>query len=136
MYRIIIVFLFISTLSIAQKADDIIGKYRLPNGLDVEIFKAGTSYSGKIIALNNFKGGETKDVKNPDKAKQNDPLVGKIILEGLKFNPEDYTWIDGNLYGAEKGIFLNLKVAEIKEKEITVVGSKYVFHKTLVWKKI
>jgi hypothetical protein len=136
MYRILIGFLFISTLSNAQKADDIIGKYRLPNGLDVEIFKAGTSYSGKIIVLNNYEDGETKDVKNPDKAKRNDPLVGKIILQNLKFNPEDNTWIEGNLYGAEKGIFLNLKVAEMKEKEITVIGSKYFFHKTLVWKKI
>ena len=40
------------------------------------------------------------------------------------------------MYGSEKGMALNLKITEIRQKEIVVVGSKYFFWKTLKWKKI
>ncbi len=127
---------FLTTLVFSQEADDIIGKYRLPNGLDVEIFKTEEEYSGKIIALNGYEDGETKDVKNPDKSKRNEPLIGMIIFKGLKFDTEDKVWSDGNLYGPEKGIYVDLKITEVKDNEIKVVASKYFFHKSLIWKKI
>jgi hypothetical protein len=120
----------------AQNADDIIGKYRLPNGLDVEIFKNGDVYDGKIIALHDYEEGETKDVTNPDKSKRDEPLVGKEIIHGLKFDKDENQWINGSMYGPEKGIVLNLKVTEMHDDEIVVVGSKYLFWKTLRWKKI
>lgn len=40
------------------------------------------------------------------------------------------------MYGPEKGMTFNLKVTEMRDNEIVVVGSKYVFWKTLVWEKI
>jgi len=127
----------IASLSFAQKADDVIGKYHLPNDLDVEIYKAGANkYNGKIIALNGFEDGQTTDINNDDKAKKKTPLVGLEILKGLEYDSEEKEWINGSIYSPDKGIIVNFKVTEIREKDIEVVGSKYLFWRTLEWKKI
>jgi len=133
---IILLFLFMAGSVFSQKADDLIGKYRLPNKLDVEIFKENGKYYGKIIALRDFEEGQTTDINNPDQSKQNTPLIGLQIINDLEYDSENNKWLNGKMYGPEKGIVFNLKVIEMKEHEIVVVGSKYVFWKTLVWTKI
>ena len=132
-YKLSLVLLIIVSVAFAQKADDIIGKYHLPNKLDVKIFKYKNKYYGKIIALNCFENGETTDSNTNDKTK---PLIGMIIIRGLEFSEKEKQWINGKMYGPEKGIFFDLKVTEIHPQDIKVVGSKYFFWKTLVWKKI
>ena len=132
----IFLLVFFASLTFAQKADDLIGKYRLPNKLDVEIFKDNGKYFGKIVALNGYEAGQTKDVKNPEKDKRNTQLIGMLILKDLEYNQKEKEWINGNMYGPEKGMIFNLKVTEMRKGEIEVVGSKYFFWKTLVWKKI
>ena len=133
-FKFTLFIVLISTTIFAQQADDIIGEYHLPNGLDVEIYKEGNSYSGKIIALNEYP--ETKDIKNSNKSKRNDLLLGKVIITKLKFDTDDKKWEDGKMYGPDKGMNVNLEVTEYKENEITIVGSKFVFWKTMKWKKI
>ena len=128
--------IFMATFSYAQKADELIGKYHLPNDLDVEIFKNDGKYFGKIIALNNFKDGQIKDVNNPEESKQNEALIGKVIIKNLEYNQEKEQWLNGSMYGPEKGMVFNLKITEMREKEIEVVGSKYVMWRTLQWEKI
>ncbi len=122
------------TLIFAQKPDDIIGKYRLPNGLDIEIFKNDNKYFGKVIALGD--NSEMLDVNNPDKSQRGELLLGKVIITGLEFDFENGEWNNGKMYEPEKGMYFNLKVTEIKEKEIVVVGSKMIFWKTLSWEII
>ncbi len=79
--KIIIALIMLFTINtFGQQADDIIGKYHLPNNLDVQIFKVKDKYQGKIIALNGYEDGQTKDFKNPEESKQNDLLIGKIII--------------------------------------------------------
>ena len=134
--KILILSLLISAFTFAQRANDIIDKYRLPNKLDVQIFKYENKYYGKIIALNGFEGGQTTDINNDDKEKQNTPLIGMIIIKGLEFDTDSKQWINGKMYGPEKGMFFNLKITEIRKKEIEVVGSKYLFWHTLIWEKI
>ncbi len=134
--KILVVILFITSISYAQKADDIIGKYRLPNKLDLEIIKKGDKYFGQIIALNGFEDNKKRDIKNPDKSKKNDLLLHKIILKDLEFDEDNKEWINGSMYGPEKGMFFNLKVTKMRKKEIEVVGSKYFFWHTVVWKKL
>ncbi len=129
-------FIMLATVGFAQNPDDLIGKYRLPNQLDVEIYKSGNKYFGKIIALNNYEQGQTKDIKNPDKEKRNNLLLGMEIIKNLEFNSDEKKWLNGEMYGPEKGMFFNLKVNKIMKKEIEVVGSKYIFKKTLKWVKI
>ncbi len=130
------VILFIALNTFAQRADEIIGKYHLPNDLDVEIFEDGGKYFGRIIALNNFRSGQTKNVNNPDELKKKEPLIGKIIIKDLEYDTEEKQWLKGNMYGPEKGMVFNLKITEIREKEIEVVGSKFIMWRTLTWKKI
>ena len=134
MKKIVIILSFISFVGYAQQADDIIGKYHLPNGLDVEIYKYGDTFSGKIIALNNYP--ETKDVKNSNKSKRNDLLLGKEIITKLVFDADEKEWEDGKMYGPEKGMTVNLEVTHYAKGEITIVGSKFVFWKTMKWKRI
>jgi len=128
--------LLLANTLFAQKADDIIGKYHLPNDLDIEIYKVGNEYHGKIIALNGYQEGQTTDVKNPDDTKHNTLLLGMVIIKGLVFDKDDKEWIEGKMYGPEKGMVFNLKITEIREKEIEVVGSKYFFWHTLEWLRI
>ena len=133
---ILLIIILSATYITAQQADEIIGQYHLPNDLDVEIFKDGGKYFGKIIALNNFEDGQTKDVNNRDESKQNEPLVGKIIIKNLEYNSKKKQWLNGSMYGPEKGMVFNLKITELREKEIEVVGSKYIMWRTLKWIKI
>ena len=128
--------IFISAYTFAQKPDEIIGKYHLPNNLDIEIFKDKGKYFGRIIALNGFKNGQTKDINNPEESKQHDLLTGMVIINNLEYNKETKEWINGKMYGPEKGMVFNLKITAIGGKDIEVVGSKYLFWKTMEWKKI
>jgi len=127
---------FSTTFALAQQADEIIGKYRLPNKLDVEIFKSNGKYSGKIIALGDFDEGQTTDINNPEKPKRSNPLLGMVIIKNLEFDKDEKEWMNGSMYGPEKGMVFNLKITEIRQSEIEVVGSKYLFWKTLVWEKL
>ena len=135
-YKLTLLFLIITSIIFAQKADDIIGKYHLPNKLDIQIFKHKEKFYGKIIALNNFEDGQTTDINNDNKEKQNKPLIGMIIIKDLEFDNTDKEWINGKMYGPEKGMFFDLKITELRKNEIEVVGSKFFFWKTLIWEKI
>ena len=127
--------LFTSVL-LAQQADIIVGKYRLPNKLDVEIFETNGKYFGKIIALNGFEDGQLKDINNPDRSQRNDPLLGKLIIKDLEYDKDEKKWVNGSMYGAEKGMYFNMLITEVRENEISVVGSKFIMRKSLEWKKI
>jgi len=120
----------------AQNADIIIGKYHLPNKINVEIFKKNNKYFGKIIKLNNFENGQTTDINNPDESKQNDKLLGMVIIKNLEYDKAENQWVNGTMYGAEKGLVFNLKITEYRGTEIEIVGSKFFFWRTLIWKKI
>ena len=126
----------ITSASFAQEADAIVGKYKLPNELDIKIYKYKSKYYGKIIALNGFEDGQTKDVNNPDESKQNDPLLGKIIIHGLEYDKEEKQWINGRMYGPEKGMKFDLKIKANLKDAIEIEASKFLFWKTMEWKKI
>lgn len=128
--------IFLTSNTIAQQADEIIGKYHLPNDLDIEIFKDHQKYFGRIIALNNFKNGQIKDINNSEKSKQDNQLIGMVIINDLEYDKDKKEWVNGKMYSPEKGMNFNLKITEIEEKEIEVVGSKYFFWKTMKWEKI
>ena len=130
------IFLIFASTLFAQQADIIVGKYRLPNKLDIEIFENSGKYFGKIIALNGFENGQLKDIKNPDRSQRNDHLLGKLIIKDLEYDKYEKKWINGSMYGAEKGLYFNLLIAEVRANEISVVGSKFIMRKSLEWKKL
>jgi len=125
-----------TSMLFAQQADIIVGKYRLPNKLDVEIFENNGKYFGKIIALNGFEDGQLKDTHNPDRSQRDDPLLGKLIIKDLEYDKDEKKWINGSMYGAEKGMYFNLLIAEVRANEISVVGSKLIMRKNVEWKKL
>jgi len=134
-FTVLILFLFSGVL-LAQKAPDLSGNYRLPNGLDVKLYKTGDTWSGKIISLNNFGNHQTHDIKNPDKARRQDPLIGKVIIRGLKYDSKKKEWNGGTMYAPEKGMEFNLMINNVRKEGVEVVGSKFVLRKTLFWKRI
>jgi len=133
---IIILFMQLASSLFALDADEIIGRYHLPNNLDIEIFKSENKYYGRIIGLDGFNGGQQFDINNPEEALMVEPLLGKIILKNLEYDPSENVWVGGSMYGPEKGLIFNLKISEVREDEIVVVGSKYLFWKNMTWKKL
>ena len=125
-----------TSMLFAQQADIIIGKYRLPNKLDIEIFENSGKYFGKIIALNGFEDGQLKDIKNPDRSQRNDQLLGKLIIKDLEYDKKEKKWVNGSMYSAEKGMNFNLLIKEVLANEIVVVGSKLIMRKSIEWKKL
>lgn len=132
----ILVLLSVASCTFAQKADAIIGKYHLPNYLDIEIFKAGEKYAGKIIGLDGFNDGQEVDINNPDESKRHDPLLGKTVISDLAYDSTAHVWGGGKMYGPEKGLIFSLKITKIRSKEIEVVASKFIFRKNLTWQKL
>lgn len=96
-----------STISFSQtRADDIIGVW-LTSGKDpakIQVYRSGDKFYGKIIWLQypTKDGKEKTDQNNPDKGKQNNSIIGLIILTGFKFDGED-EWKDGDIYDPESG---------------------------------
>lgn len=126
----------VTSYVLGQPGDAILGKYHLPNQLDIEIFKSNGKYAGKIIGLEGFNNGQTKDVHNPDKSNQEELLLGKIVIDGLEYEASKNQWVNGSMYGPEKGLIFNLKITGVNPTEIEVVASKYLFWKTLSWEKL
>ncbi len=116
---------------------DISGIYQLPNGLEVKLYpEEDGSFSGKILALNSYDNGEIFDVNNPDRSRRKDSLIGKILITGLVYNTEKRIWDKGIMYGPEKGLFFNLQVEESHAGGIEVVGSKFLFSKSMCWRRV
>lgn len=100
-----------STFTYGQnKADDVIGIWKTEPKEDgsyahVEVFESGSTYSGKIAWLSQPKdqNGKPKvDSKNPDKGKQNTPLLGLGLLHNFKFDGKE-NWEEGFIYDPSKG---------------------------------
>jgi len=97
-----IVFLNFSMMLFSQsKADDIIGTWYSPvKEGNVQIYKSGKNYNGKLIYLKHSLDSQGKpilDVNNPDKEKRNRPLVGILLLKDITYDDKKNSW-KGKLY--------------------------------------
>jgi uncharacterized protein (DUF2147 family) len=98
------------------KADEIVGYWQTKgkNPAKIQIYKTGDRYNGRIVWLKNptENGVPKTDKKNPDKARQSQPIVGTEILTGFRFDGDD-EWEDGKIYDPESGktysCYLSLK---------------------------
>ncbi|WP_462280658.1 DUF2147 domain-containing protein [Salinivirga cyanobacteriivorans] len=134
-FIIVVLILTVSALK-AQHADAILGKYLLPNGLKVKIFKIDNKYYGEITELEGFVNGEVYDVENPDESKREELLVGKVIIWNLVYDEQKNRWIEGRMYGPDKGITVDLEILEVNRNTILIEGSKYFFSKEMKWKRL
>lgn len=64
----------------------------------VEIYKCGSRYCGKIVWT---QIPDDKDVNNPDPARRNDKLQGKLMLQNFSFDGDE--WVDGTIYDPGDG---------------------------------
>ncbi|MEE4197823.1 MAG: DUF2147 domain-containing protein [Bacteroidales bacterium] len=137
----LLILFIISGLSLSaglkvRQGDEILGSWLLPDNLEIEIFKRGDKYYGKIIDVYGFNDGQEKDIHNPDQLKRNDRLVGKVIISGLEYDQKSGEWINGTIYAPHKGITLDLTIIEINGRSLEAKGSKLFFSKTIIWKRI
>jgi uncharacterized protein (DUF2147 family) len=87
------------------KADDIL-RIWLTAGKEpakIQIYKSGEKYYGKIVWLRNSTNNDKQrvDNNNPDKSKQNQPIIGLIILKDFKIDTDE--WEDGTIHDPETG---------------------------------
>src|SRR5688572_2852441 len=106
-YQMITVILLLAsrTLSAQSKVDDIVGVW-LTGGKEpakIQVYKKDNKFFGKIVWLQNpdTNGKPKVDSKNPDKNKQQQQILGLVILQYFKF--DDGEWNDGNIYDPQSG---------------------------------
>jgi uncharacterized protein (DUF2147 family) len=83
--------------------DSLQGLYlTVDGGAKVRIYKErdGT-FSGKIVWLK--ERPDRLDVNNPDPARRGDPVLGLVILRGLRTNEDSQRWEDGTIYDPKNG---------------------------------
>jgi uncharacterized protein (DUF2147 family) len=85
--------------------DDVIGIWLEASGqAQIQIYKEGTKYFGKIIWIKepNGQNGKSKlDVNNPDKSLQSKPLLGSLILRNFIYDNGE--WNSGRIYDPQNG---------------------------------
>ena len=99
-----------------HNSDAIVGKWMSAedNNLEVEVYKIGNEYRGKIVWFDASDDksktmAERCDTKNPDKTLRSRKLIGLEVMHGLLFNPDDDEWQDGRIYDASTGKDWNAK---------------------------
>lgn len=108
-YIIGIALLFISTFSLAQNTgDEILGTWwNQEKEAQIEIYKNGNTYSGKIVWLKEPDDPETGkpklDKKNPDPKLRSRLIFGSDLLHGFTFNKSEKEWTGGTIYDGREG---------------------------------
>ncbi len=100
--------LMLSTTAIFAQADKIVGTW-LSEEKDgkIEVYKQNGKYFGKLVWISEDVGPDGKapkrDVNNPDAAKRNEPLKGKVLMKNLSWDEDDEEWTDGTIYDPKSG---------------------------------
>ncbi len=102
---IVIWFYMTGIVSANTNPDDVIGIWLEASGqAQIQIYKEGTKYFGKIIWIKepNGQNGKSKlDVNNPDKSLQSKPLLGSLILRNFIYDNGE--WNSGRIYDPQNG---------------------------------
>jgi uncharacterized protein (DUF2147 family) len=104
--------MMISAVVLAATESDVVSVWTVPDGQSrVEIYKAADgTYEGKIIWIseplfsgNDPEAGKPKhDRENPDPALKDRPIIGLVIMKGLKFDGSA-EWSGGTVYDPNCG---------------------------------
>lgn len=111
MLLIAIILVMGSHIAIAQDQIERIW-YNQEKTSKIQVYKAKDgNFYGKIVWLKDpMKDGKPKlDEENPDKNKRNQPIVGLIILKGLK-KQGDKEYGDANIYDPKNGKTYSCKI--------------------------
>ena len=117
-----------SVIAQAYQADDIVGTWLNEEGTgQVEIFKVGSNYYGKIVWLetpnDSITGLPRTDKENPDPSEKIKPLLGLVNLKGFVFDG-DNEWKEGTIYDPKNGKTYScyMKFEDESKKKLKIRG--------------
>lgn len=116
----------------AQDANSILGTYLTEGGkAKVKIEKEGNKYVGTLIWT--ARSG-VLDSKNPNKAEQAKPIVGKQILKNFSYSKKN-VWEEGTIYDPESGKTYSCKITRQDDGSLKVRGfiGVSLLGRTSVW---
>ena len=111
-----------------NNSDQIVGRWMsLENNLEVEIYKVGYSYSGKIIWIDDSDDKSRPmntrfDFRNPDETLHQRKIIGLVVMHGLIYNNEINAWENGKIYDPHSGKYWNAKASFQKSGLLEVRG--------------
>lgn len=116
-------------LSGQNNTDAIIGKW-INSGdknLEVEVFKTGREYKGKVIWFDDTDDKlrpmkERRDFNNPDKILRERKILGLEVLHGLHYDADGEEWRNGTIYDPSSGKTWNAKVWIASDGSLKVRG--------------
>ena len=108
--------------------------------IQVEIAPCSDRLCGRIIWFrwpNDAQGLPLVDVKNPDPALRTRPLLGLMVLRGLRRSGKN-TWADGEIYNPDDGVDYRARMS-IQDDGSLRMRAYVLFPllgRTLVWKRV
>ena len=99
----------VSNTASQNNSDAIIGQWMTTdNKIEVEIYKRGDEYKGRIIWLDDSNDksrpmNTRTDKNNPNPALRTRKLIGLVVMTGLTYNVEQNDWHGGQIYDPESG---------------------------------
>lgn len=106
----------------------------------VEIYKKGNTYEAKLLWARkelDEKGNPKLDVKNPDPAKRNLPVIGGKTLWNAVYNPETHYFENATAYRNGKNFCGKFKLNE--DGTLTIIGyncSLSIFRFSETWSRV
>jgi uncharacterized protein (DUF2147 family) len=119
----LIFFLVVWMTSFSQSSDAIVGKwYNTEKDAQVEIYKEGGKYYGKIVWLQDpIKNGKPKtDKNNTDESKRDRPIMGMKFLNNFEHTGSN--WENGTIYDPKNGKTYSCIIKKKNEKTLEVRG--------------
>jgi uncharacterized protein (DUF2147 family) len=123
----------------AQQGDAIVGKwYNTEKDAQVEIFKEGDKYAGKIVWLQDpTENGKPKvDKNNSDQSKRSRPIMGMRLLNGFEY--KGGTWENGTIYDPKNGKTYSCTIKKKDSNTLEVRGFVGIslIGRTVEWTKV
>lgn len=105
--------LVLAVPALAANADDILGVwFNQDKDAQIEIYRCGTKYCGRIIWLkapeypegstDGIPGTPKLDHHNPDSLRKKEPILGLTIVRDFRFDEEN-RWTGGTVYDPKNG---------------------------------
>jgi uncharacterized protein (DUF2147 family) len=138
MKHIILSFLILGCLCNIQaqaSSDQVIGIWFNEDKTNqIEIYKVGDTYSGKIVWLEMIESNpslQPKDKNNPKPELRKRDILGLDIITGLKHAAGK--WINGTIYTPKRGIYADCEVQLLSDGRLKIIVSKSGFTRVQIW---
>lgn len=143
LFALIVGFVLMPFVSIAQQQEDIIGVWQTGTGnARVQIYKNGENYQGKIVWLAEPLDPTTHlpktDTKHPNSAQHQRPILGLVNLWGFQFDAVKKEWINGHIYDPKNGKEYKCIIKQPNHNTLDVRGyiGISLIGRTDTWKKV